>query len=101
MSAEPLHIPLGSPVKLSFPHHGEWRKMMMLDGVLPAGARLVGIAIADGINWGREPRYKHLAGLTWQTQEQIGAKIAMSDRQVRRHIETLAALRKKLTSGSG
>jgi biotin operon repressor len=89
MSHEPVQIAWGSPVRLNASHHGEWRKAMMRDTHLSAGARLVGCVLVEGINWGRTTRHKHLAGLTWQTQEQIGAEIGMSDRQVRRCIESL------------
>jgi biotin operon repressor len=52
---------------------------------------LVGCVISEGINWGRNPKYLHLKGRTWQTQEQLATEIGISERQVRRCIEQLEA----------
>ena len=89
--ARPFQIPWGKPVQLNPAHHGEWRKAVERDHSLSPTARLVGCVISEGINWGRNPKYLHLKGRTWQTQEQLATEIGISERQVRRCIEQLEA----------
>ena len=79
-----VRILCGQSVKLAAADHGEWQKAVLRDRDLSASDRLVACIIIEGINWGRTAKHKHLAGLTWQTQEQIAEALNLSDRQVRR-----------------